>query len=174
MHQRVAHPFEGKGRPPSSAIASFSGQSLPGKQTPTLRISQNQRLPSGCEHTNRNQMQTDASNHPPNTLSVTCRHRRMPSLQGCGPVNLSREAVSRPSRPREAVLRPRSTSGGNFAAQSSSGGGFATPVDLGRQFHSPVDVGKQFCDPSRPREAVFCEPSGISLWQACSQKKVEK
>ena len=140
MHQRVAHPFEGKGRPPSSAIASFSGQSLPGKQTPMLRISQNQRLPSGCEHTNRNQMQTDASNHPPNTLSVTCRHRRMPSLQGCGPVNLSQEAVSRPCRPREAVLRPRSTSGGNFTAQSTSGSSFATPVDLGRQFFaSPVE-----------------------------------
>ena len=150
MHQRVAHPFEGKGRPPSSAIASFSGQSLPGKQTPTLRISQNQRLPSGCEYTNQNQMQTDASNHPPNTLSVTCRHRRMPSLQGCGPVNLSWEAVSRPSRPREAVLRPRSTSRSNFTAQSTSGSSFATPVDLRRLF--------------------FCEPSEISLRQPRSQK----
>ena len=150
MHQRVAHPFEGKGRPPSSAIASFSGQSLPGKQTPTLRISQNQRLPSGCEYTNQNQMQTDASNHPPNTLSVTCRHRRMPSLQGCGPVNLSWEAVSRPSRPREAVLRPRSTSRSNFTAQSTSESSFATPVDLRRLF--------------------FCEPSEISLRQPRSQK----
>ena len=153
MHQRVAHPFKGESRPPSSANASFSGQSLPGKQAPTLRISQNQRLPSGCEHTSRNQMQTDASNHPPNTLSVTCRRRRMPSLQGCGPVNLGWEAVSRPSRPREAVLRPRSTSRSNFTAQSTSESSFATPVDLGKQFHGEVDLGKQLCDQSRPREA---------------------
>ena len=129
--------------------ASFSGQSLPGKQAPTLRISQNQRLPSGCEHTSRNQMQTDESNHPPSTPSVTCRRRRMPSLQGCGPVNLSREAVSRPrrrfrgpNRPREAVLRPQSTSGGDFAA--------------------PVDLGRQFCDPGRPRRPFFASSTSGS------------
>ena len=31
----------------------------------------------------------DASNHTPNTLSVTCRRHRLPSLQGCIPVNNS-------------------------------------------------------------------------------------
>ena len=119
-------PFQRQSRLPSLANPSFSSQSLPGKQAPTLQISQNQSLPSRCKHTSRNQMQKDASNHTPNTLSVTCRRHRLPSLQGCIPVNNSWKAVSQDQSTSGAVLQPQSTSGCSLWDQSLSVGSFAT------------------------------------------------
>ena len=133
--------------------ASFSGQSLLGKQTPTLQISQNQMLPSECKHTSTTQKQTNhAGIHPTpfqQDANATVCHRCKDATQSTTVVDWFG------TRSNCCDFTTPVTSRCSLQPQSDSGCDFATTVDLGMRFCSSGDLGMRFCNPSQPRDAIL-------------------
>ena len=145
-------PFQRQSRLPSSANPSFSSQSLPGKQAPTLQISQNQRLPSRCKHTGRNQ----------------CKRCKKPYTQ---------HPFSNLQTPLAAVIARVRTSQqqlkGSFTTPVDLRSGFAAPVNLRMQFVRLVAIGRQLCLQSASGSG-FAIPFGRQLPFCPSHRKSGK